>query len=239
MKTIGVATLNAQNSSVVFSVSYRIILFLFLMLVLISCSSNDIDSDYIQPVTVKPKPVVPTQEPTTSPPPITRQNSVIVYTDIEPDYYNYVMGEGYDLNLNNDNRIDFTLRSNRDSFEEYLEIRSSDHGDNKIIVVTPWYPNPLPLKADYKISNLDGDRNIEHFYELGFFTIGNCYGGESTCNQDWKGKGDKYLGLTIEKFGKRYYGWARMEVFSTTEWVIKDYAYNATPNMPIFAGQKE
>jgi len=46
------------------------------------------------------------------------------------------------------------------------------------------------------------------------------------------------LGLRIFKDGNYYYGWARLSVLGSERMIIKDYAYNSTPNAPILAGQE-
>ena len=57
-------------------------------------------------------------------------------------------------------------------------------------------------------------------------------------NAPWYGGGDKYFGFRFEISGQWYYGWARVMIPSDhLSFTIKDYAYNATPNASIFAGQ--
>ena len=49
---------------------------------------------------------------------------------------------------------------------------------------------------------------------------------------------DKYIGVQFYIGTQLHYGWARFDVDSTaSQFTIKDYAYNATPNAYILAGE--
>jgi len=63
----------------------------------------------------------------------------------------------------------------------------------------------------------------------------------NSCNypySNWCEVNDKYLGLRFEVGGNTYYGWARLDVGKkASNWIIKDRAYNNTPDAPIMAGE--
>lgn len=224
MKTKWVATLIALkfNGGSPFVKNSGIVLLMSLVLLIISCDKSD-DLDPIG---------------NESPPENESPNdSFIVYTDIEPDFKSENLNDSYNLDLNNDQIIDFTISS--DSYEswEWLGIASNPNAENGIISTTPWYSHPVPLNSGKEIFNLRGYSNGESFETWGIFTVGDCFDGEEGCIYDWKNKVDMYLGLRFNLKGRIHYGWARLDVASVTQWVIKDYAYNATPNMPILAGQ--
>lgn len=178
--------------------------------------------------------------------------SLIMYTDIEPDFTSESLIDFYDLDLNNDDIVDFTLKSiyyhagyywddTWVSAFYYLYINSNGNDASGIISIKSWYAKPVPLDSGKEIFNLAYDTNGETYENWSTFVIGKCEK-EGACpddRYDWHNKNDKYLGLRFPKNGKMYYGWVRLEVSSATQWVIKDYAYNATPNKPILAGQKE
>ena len=164
-------------------------------------------------------------------------NSVIIYTNNDPYYSSKTLGDIYNLDLNNELIVDFTLQSIRDSDNlDYLIIGGT--GVNKFISVSPWYTSPVPLDKFSEIYNLVGYRNGETYESTGYFTVGDCFGYETLCYEDWKNRKNKYLGLKFSINGQMHYGWAQMDVTSPTQWVIKDYAYTATPIMPILAGEK-
>ncbi|SDB29789.1 hypothetical protein SAMN03097699_0575 [Flavobacteriaceae bacterium MAR_2010_188] len=224
MKTKRVATLYARKFKSTFRniLNRGSILLLSSVILLVSCSKGD-DVETVGEIS-----------------PIDNR-SQIIYTDIEPDYTSEHKYDFYELDLNNDLFIDFTLRYRSDDYWEMvdiLEITSTNAG-NGIISISPWYSNPVPLDSDREIFNLSGYSNGEAYESWGFFTIGDCFGGDTSCYLDWKDKNDKFLGLRFIVDGKTHFGWARLSLTSPTDWVLKDYAFNATPNKPILAGQME
>ncbi len=240
MKPNWVATLYAGIFKTVFRFAKNLgtVLIMSIFLVLLSCDKND-DLE-----TIGKEPPIQNNLPNDNEPPTddesaTDDGSIIVYTDIEPDFKGENLKDCYDLNLNNDQIVDFTICPGSDSGMEWLGIGSSANSKNGIISVAPWYTQAIPLDYGLTIFNLVGYRNGE-FYENGsLISIGYCFAGEKDCPYDWSNKVDRYLGLRFIINGKTHYGWAQLEVVSATQWVIKDYAYNATPNKPILAGQKE
>ncbi len=220
MKTKWVATPNARKFKAIPPYNWGSVLLISVFLMLISCNNDD-DLETI---------VVETPGET---------ESLIVYTDIEPDFNSQDGTDSYDLDLNNDLIVDFILKSDSDEYEDWFEIREPNGIGNGSISVSPYFTHPLPLDGDSKIYDLAGYRNDESYEPWGIFVVGECIGGESDCIENWKDNGESYLGLKFDINGKQHYGWARLDVTSAFQWVIKDYAYNATPNSPILAGQKE
>lgn len=221
------------------------------LLLCINCSGDDVNNEPESltgndpvvgvPDNTAPPPETtpPSPEPTLPSPGGDDPAAQIIYTDIEPDFTSDAQNTSFELDLNNDQLVDFVLQINSDSNEEWLEIASNPMDQNHIISVAPWYANPVPLQFDTEIfTNPDlANPNQGLYYESGgFFTIGDCFGGESNCFYDWKDQGDRFLGLQFEINGKVHYGWARIAITSPGEWVVKDYAYNAAPNEPIYAG---
>lgn len=163
-------------------------------------------------------------------------NAQIIYTDIEPDFTSVNLGDQYNLDLNNDGTVDFSLKSYSEAYYDWLQIGTNTNG-NGVLSVIPWYSNPVPFDIGRKIFNVASYTNGEIYESWGYFTIGDCFGGGGGCYYDWKDKYDKYLGLRFLINGQIHYGWARLDVSSYTQWVIRDYAYQATPNTAILAGQ--
>ena len=211
-----------------------------------NCSSDDVK---IEPDTISGNsplvevPADPTTPPADPPapvdqPPLEDQASMIIYTDIEPDFISHTENSIYGLDLNNDQLVDYILKWNYDPLYEWLEINSNPGGQNGIISVAPWYSNPIPLNEGSEIFRTPHYSSEGLFYDTwGIFTIGDCFGGEPSCFYDWKGQGDRYLGLRLTINQQNHYGWARIQITGPAEWVVKDYAFNATPNKPVFAGR--
>lgn len=166
--------------------------------------------------------------------------SGIIHTDIEPDFVSENTNDFYDIDLNHDGIVDFTLGQWTDSYHYLLSLGSSNGGNRCLSIPELFSARIVPLDMDSEISNTASYPNGESYEAPDgfFFGIGDCEDGGS-CSYDWKDKNDKYLGLKFFIKGKIHYGWARLDVTSNTQWVIKDYAYNATPNKPILAGQKD
>ena len=169
-------------------------------------------------------------------------SSGIIYTDLEPDFSSDTQNpsfHSFELDLNNDQIVDYVLQYNSDGNEEWLHIASYPNQirQNQIVCNQPFYSNPVPLHLDAEISSSPDQANPGlHYAAGGNFKIEDCLGGESGCFYAWKDQGDRFLGLQFEINGKVHYGWARIAITSPGEWVVKDYAYNAAPNDPINAG---
>ena len=222
---------------------FKALLLMSLILVVISCDKSD-DLDTVgneSPIQNESPPdeTPPDEESPSDNEPPTDDESNIVYTDIEPDFTGQNLIDYYDLDLNNDQIVDFTVWSGDWDGWQVLMIGSNPIIENGVISVQPWYTNVVPIDGGKEIYNPGGYRNGEYFASGGFFTVGDCHAGEPGCFYYWKDKIDKYLGLRFFIKGQPHYGWARLDITSFTQWVIKDYAYNATPNKPILAGQTE
>ncbi|MFD2890966.1 T9SS type A sorting domain-containing protein [Flavobacterium chuncheonense] len=164
-----------------------------------------------------------------------KAHAQIIYTDIIPDYVSQNLGDSYNLDLNNDSTTDFTLISYNEIID-WFHIYTNQGPNNTFIAVTPWFANPIPLNNGDLISQTLTS-SFQTFENIGFITAGDCCCQETICNYDWKDKGDKYLGVRFIINGQIHYGWARLNVSTHSQWTIKDYAYQATPNIGILAGQ--
>lgn len=246
MKTSWVATLNAGKLKGVFRCLKNLgtVLLISLFLLINSCDKSDDLGTINNELPPKEEPPVDEVPPDDEVPPVDEEPSIndeslIIYTDIEPDFTGENLTDIYELDLNNDQVVDFTLSSSIYDDWGWFGIASNPIAGNSILSVSPWYSYPIPLDNGQKIFNLEGYTNGESYVTWGIFTIGDCFSGESSCFIDWKAKGDKYLGLRLIINGKKHYGWARLSITSATQWVIRDYAYNSIPNSAILAGQKE
>lgn len=227
MKPKWVATPYAGKFKTVFQCIKNIgpVFFMILVLIIISCDK----SDDLQIIGVEPPPV--NESPT--------NESVIIYTDVEPDFISEELTDLYDLDLNNDQIIDFIIRADgADEGWVYLGITSNSNDANGIISVAPWYTYAIPLNSGQEIFNLRGYRNGEFYATWGF--LYECVTVEQNCSPHWEDKGvDGYLGLRFIINGRTHYGWVQLNVTNVTQWAIIDYAFNATPDKPILAGQKK
>lgn len=145
-------------------------------------------------------------------------------------------GTDYIIDLNNDAINDFKI-----SFiSSQITLKFQEYGSlNQVLgsIVGP-YQYPFALDNNAIISS------SQNTWMNGSFQIMN----QNNCafpNNNWCDVTDKYLGLKLYVdggpgtiFDKTYYGWARLTVPSPASgWIIKDFAYNSTPDAPINAGQ--
>lgn len=170
-------------------------------------------------------------------------NAQIVYTDVNTDTTISCSAVGclhsYDLNLNNDTAVDFTLYTSYQFVPCTLEtggmmqrVYVSSQSGNGI--------NTLMMNANDTIgSNLAFSEGSENLRRI-IFQGGQC----NASSGSWTSTSDHYLGLQITVDTNTYYGWARLNVAvpavypnSTVYFRVKDYAYNSIPNQFILAGQ--
>jgi Secretion system C-terminal sorting domain len=168
----------------------------------------------------------------------------IVYTDITPDFDQGV-GIPYSLDLNNDGTIDFEIYLSSSSSN--LKIKPLLSANEVLGSLSSYYYNSSNSSSyylyalPYVLSNGDPISNSVY----GSWINSNSYSASamdlnySSCSRgNWCGVTDKYLGLRFIIGEDIHYGWARLDVGEDGSfWVIKDYAYNATPNEAINAGQ--
>jgi len=234
MKTKCIASKNARK----FEASYRFMIkwssiTLINVLLLISCTkNNDLETVNNELSTDNNTSTSDNSSPTDN-------ESMIVYTDIQPDFESLNENDFYNLDLNNDGIVDFYLKSMGESWAFWIEPSSTEHKINALAAVSgPFESYIVPLNSDSLIYS-----NFENplFYDSygGYIVMDFCESFPTYCSYSWAYNYDKYLGLRFVINGLAHYGWARLDVTNNIQWKLKDYAYNATPNKPIIAGQKE
>lgn len=161
------------------------------------------------------------------------------YTDVNPDAVINTSGGAFLLNLNNDATNDFKIEMYYGSTSSGLSqgnVIFSAYSSNQVAFtysagISSLYNVVLDMSTNSLInSSLSWRSNAN----LAGFSI---YGTYAYYAGQWMGAGDKYAGLTISIGANTYYGWCRVNVSSDGKMVtIKDYAYETTPNTPIYAG---
>jgi len=240
MKTRLVEILNIRKSAVATQSQANcsspfLIIVLFLV---ISCSkSNDLETIVTySPIVVNSQIYNPIYNPNNNSPIDT--GSHIIYTDLEPDFMSSNNNDVYNLDLDNNGTVDFTF-NNLDSWAFWAEPNSNTNGINAFVAVSgPFESYIVPIIKDDVISS---KLNSPYFYDgygcyliMEFYDIyppNSAYG--------WQGKIDHYVGLQLMINDQIHYAWVRFDVTNSKRWIIKDYAYNASPNKPILAGQKD
>jgi len=192
---------------------------------------------------------------------VTGLNSQVVYTDVNPDYVLSGNSSEYLLDLNNDSNSEFILmtldtliNSVSSSYTYNIDIfgaaiRNTAYSNYWMITSNTSSgsfssaPNPLaqgvvigslgqfsyasssigaPIGADANVSIYNSGNLLSNFsFFAGMFV------------KDQEG----ILGLRFKINSDIHFGWARIELTSNGQLSIKDYAYDATPNTAIIAGE--
>ncbi len=164
-------------------------------------------------------------------------NGQIVYTDI-PDE-TVTNNDGYALDMNNDALADFNF-SNFYSF--WSSCFPTTYGcipsfwSSSSMAVNGTSVNTLLANTGSSIAQLDFDENISSLASFTPSTNGTLRSSWcATC--EWNTTvTDKYIGVAMDIGGSTHYGWIRIDLTPGSQVVIKDFAYEGTPNTAIKAG---
>ena len=159
----------------------------------------------------------------------------VVYTDVNPDYsHDAPQNNGfaiYPLDLNNDQTVDFVIAS-RDTVTPNATVRltlAAPYGAGNAVA------GENPAGYDYALA-LDINSMVDSTLNWIAATNTMAYNNNSAnpYDENWNGVTDKYLGLKFVVGANTHYGWARLDSYAIGDSiVVKDYAFNATPNVGI------
>jgi len=192
----------------------------------------------------------------------TGANAQVVYTDINPDYLLSGNMSVYTLDLNNDSNPDFmlmtldTLISSVSSTSSYTvtyninvdaaTINPAATSNAWIGSNGPYSSGPFSLSQGALIGS-SGNFGSNSSSSFGYPIAGNVqfsviYNGVPAYNSttqvgDFEFDQEGILGLRFNINNNIHYGWARVEYTSGGVLSIKDYAYDATANTAITAGE--
>ena len=169
----------------------------------------------------------------------TGANAQIVYTDVNPDFAHPGNEIGYGLDLNNDANFDFALFSADTTLASGNRIRYTVVAPYGTAAASNAIAGEAPSGYDYALALNNGDM-IDNTLNWIAATNTMAYNANSAnpYNENWNGVTDKYLGLKFVVAGNTHYGWARLDVLAVADiWTLKDYAFNASPNTGLTAGQ--
>ncbi len=153
-----------------------------------------------------------------------KSRAQVIYTDVSPDYTittsGFVSSTTKPLDINNDGINDFDLVATNN-----YAIRST--------YLVPKNGNKFICKT-----NLVDTLNVhDSIAQSSLWCTSNAYllnydFSQQTGTGYWRDTANQFIGVAITGPGGFYYGWIRMRHYRT----IADYAYNATINQPIAAG---
>ncbi len=186
-------------------------------------------------------------------------NGQIQYTDVDPDETYDNNGDFYELDLNMDGDVDFTISIYTFTYPGafYTGSGATFDGVFKWIFANPYngsiaastsqsgsytfafpYAKNEGAAIDEGLSwqNLSNQSMVFSLGVLDFPAPGSTY--HYLVVGNWSDKSDKYLPLLLDDAGSTYYGWARFDVSdNNNEFTIKDYAVQGTADASIEAGE--
>jgi hypothetical protein len=181
-------------------------------------------------------------------------NAQIIYTDVIPDDTlswpaSVPWTVTYDLDINNDSFSDFTISDIYTGNgqcgiggppKRIATARILSNDPNFLYGCNYIYPTAL---------NFGDTINYNFDWQTTSGTLFNIRGGiciPIDTTGYWRSLSDHYLPIRFSKNGNNYFGWLRMNLYqqnspvlvSPIRIIIKEYAYNSTPNQIIIAGSR-
>jgi hypothetical protein len=167
-------------------------------------------------------------------------SSQVNYTDLNPDVLITGDWSTYSMDLNGDSIIDFTFFTIDQSIPSYglTDIKAAfvypGVGNSWAGFSTSSYGSSYLFLSNIPQGSTIGPSNSWSYSSSG--DLGRVVNMTSS-NGEFLGI-TGFVGLKFNAGGNTHYGWARVEVGSGGEFLsIKDYAYDATPNTAIPAGE--
>lgn len=152
----------------------------------------------------------------------------VVYTDVDPDF-DGALTDVYDIDFDGDGTID-------------VSIVQSNNGAYELVQAAPGIGNAVLADSNggyFYASNIPVSTSISAgvgpgaFQSFGSFCAGVGYAGSQFC-----GLGEGYLGVEFQVAGATHYGWVRVDVASSSAFTLMDFAYEATADAAIAAGDQ-
>ncbi len=186
-------------------------------------------------------------------------NAQVIYTDVNPDETYSDDGEFFEIDLNLDGSVDFSVAILDFTYPGFFYSSGGGTWAGLIqgVVVHSYNGSVAGSSGSsgtalpYALNNgadIDGGLSFHTNATYGLQTMvfylgvidypaaGSTYGWFTGGN--WNNKTDKFLGFKLNEGGDSYYGWARLDVESNHhEFTIKDFAYKATADATIQAGE--
>lgn len=155
----------------------------------------------------------------------------VIYTDVNPDFVGG-MGSTYAIDFDNDGVDDVIIENNTYSFYSYVfpRVYANPQGTNAVLgsLGGGVFAYPYALNSGNMISSGAPGYFLDNYY-LNSMNYNNSFG-------NWLGVTDKYLGVQFNISGSTHYGWIRLDVTSSGDFIVKDFAYESTPGTGILAG---
>jgi len=156
-------------------------------------------------------------------------NGQIVYTDISPDATTTISGSStltslVSIDFNGDNTEEYNFRWDHFGGPDWF-LHMTFNGTNEMAGSgsSEFYITPLANGTTIANSLTYGNDFPEPFIGSGN-------------NSNFMGLNDRYVGCKFILGGITHYGWVRVNLDNNLNFIVKDYAYETTPDTAIDAG---
>lgn len=167
----------------------------------------------------------------------------IIYTDVNPDVVLTYTGNpgtsSFDVDFDGDGTQEVILNNSGygvTDFFIYSSLMLDRAVRSEFYLTSNYSPYAVALNFGDSIKANDSNWVDNNTYFNQFISTQNYT--TLAIYSYWAGQNDKYLGVRFETIsGQTHYGWIRMSLNAKADsLVIKDFAYNNTPNQLILAG---
>ena len=161
----------------------------------------------------------------------------IVYTDVNPDQ---TITGTYNLDLNNDGVTDFVIAHSTangicNTTSHYIRVTPS--GSNQVADYATASATKMSINTLVSSATLTWSSTANQLMASYRNLTMKCIYPHWVGSGQWYNAVDGYLGLKLIKNGNTYYGWVRMSAITLAHgFIVKDYAFDSTPNHSILTG---
>lgn len=174
-------------------------------------------------------------------------NAQIIYTDVNPDVISPKNKSfSYYLDLNNDGISDFVVThtvdkysggSNCNGTKTSNSITISPYGSNQILDYSLGKVSQFSTNSLVSSSSITWSNSANQVIRLAHYACDPWIRSWYYFEDGWSPATDGYVGLKFIANGNTYYGWLRMSTVSdASQFTIKDYAFDNTPDHSILTG---
>lgn len=149
----------------------------------------------------------------------------VIYTDVNPDFAG-TTGDSFAIDFNNDGIDDVTVVAVNIG---YNLVTIEAEPLNGVIAAS----NQGYFYASNLAYGTDINAGAGVFRGFGDACAGAGYTGSQFC-----GEGEGYVGVQFDVAGETHYGWIRIDVADSANFIVLDYAYESTAGATIAAGDQ-
>jgi hypothetical protein len=147
------------------------------------------------------------------------------YTDVDPDFEGG-MGDSFAIDFDSDGTDDLTVLQSNNGNYELVQANASSAGNG---IARFDAMNSYTYASNVVLGDpIDGN--------LTFASFGSACAGPGYAGSQFCGLGEGFIGVEFAAGGNTHYGWVRIDVADSGNFIVMDYAFDATPGAAIAAG---